>query len=247
MKGIYVAALMLLSLASCGRDVPSTQPGTPARSDARVLDLATTQTGARTLYGDVIIQTVAGDNSILVGLDGGARAGLEDGTLDQVFVLQRKDAGGGAGRMKLSRARVLVDGKSVIIRPRVGAALGMFIGDAQSLSPTARAFLAGARLQDRWVGYGLSRRTGHWAMASEYLSTGEASALIPRCGRRTAVAAGLHATAAQTSEDLCDSGGPGSSGCSTSCVGGGSCSTTCSAGYHSCCDKGKCECTCVEN
>jgi hypothetical protein len=226
--------------------VPAVQPAKPARPDARSLDLASKDGRTGVLYGDVIIQSVPGDNSVLLGVDGGARAGMADGVLDQVFVLQRKERGVAAGRMKLSGARVFFEPKSVIVRPRDGAALGLATTDAQ-MSRSARAFLAGARMQDRWTGYGLGRRTGHWTMAGEYLGVNEAAALIPRCGRPVATPAGVHATAGQTSSDICDSGGAGSAGCSTSCPAGGSCSTSCADGFHSCCNKGKCECTCVAN
>lgn len=48
-----------------------------------------------------------------------------------------------------------------------------------------------------------------------------------------------------TSATTCDSGGPGSSGCSTSSVLGGGilCSVTCNQGYYACCSQGG-ECKC---
>lgn len=112
---------------------------------------------------------------------------------------------------------------------------------------------------DGWNPRGMRvwRRTGY---GLSHTDTGETGIAIARPGRERSITAEFcdassDCDAGDTSEDggtggsntggtLCDSGGPGSSSCSTSGAGG-SCSTTCVTGYYACCMQGsppKCRC-----
>jgi hypothetical protein len=247
MRRTLFIVTMLLLFTACERVTSATQPKQPATPDARSLDLRNPDQASAILVGDVLIQSIRGTNAVVVALDGGSRPGLSDGVADQVFVLQREGTGDSEGRMKLSGARMLYEGKSLLIRPRDGSpALALTLNATAPLTERARVFLGRTAVRDRWAGYGLSRRTGHWQLHGAFFAPNEVANLIPACRRSSVRTAGAPVRSFGL-DNICDSGGVGSSGCSTGCISGRSCSTSCTAGYHSCCDRGACSCTCVAN
>jgi hypothetical protein len=244
---LLLAAAVPLLLAACDRAAPTTQPKHPSTPDATRTDLRNPEQASDVLAGDVLIQTIPGSNAVFVALDGGSRPGLADRIVDQLFVLQREGAGSAEGRLKLSGARMLYEGRSLLIRPRDGSpALALTVGPAAPLSERGRAFLGRTPVRDRWVGYGLSRRTGHWQLQGAFFTPGAVASLIPSCRKVAAPKAGGPSRSFGV-DNYCDSGGIGSSNCSTGCGSGGSCSTSCMGGYHSCCNQGTCQCTCIAN
>ena len=249
MKGscifIPLASGLLFLLSGCGDGV------VPAGSDSarQASRAAPVQTAREVLFGDVVVQAVAGSADIVVSLDGGARPGLADGDADRMYVLQREPGAQPAVRSRIENARLLYEGGSLLLVPSRGDAVGLFLNDRTRPTAGAKSFLEGARLGTSWVGVGMSRRIGEWPLEAHFLGDATLRKALSTCGSPLSLAGDIEVeegadTADADAKLTCDSGGPGS----TSCNAGGSCgcSTNCGTGYYACCDAQACKCQCVK-
>jgi hypothetical protein len=170
-------------------------------------------------------------------LDGGSRPGLEDGFVDQVFVLQQENAVSPV-RQRVNDAEIFYAGSSLLVRSHGRPEILLTLERAEDAGVWRAHVPTGTVPDQRWSGYGLSRRTGAWTLPLDGVEESSLLSVLPACG--SAGGSGDVGTAS-----TCDSGGQGSNSCSTSCGPNSSCSTSCDSGYYSCCDSGKCTCTCV--
>lgn len=233
--------LLAMFLGACSEPMAGslrTGPNPAAVEATRKLNLGNLQDVGETFFGDVIIRSLGG-RDIAVALDGGTSAGQADGFVDQVFVLQRSDSGAVIER-RITGARVLYRKRGMIISDARGPALGFFLADAdaEAIRRESGTGASTPALAQSWRGYGLSRRTLVQPVEFARWDAASMAATLPCAassdGEVTAFDAGK-----------CDSGGPGSAGCTTSCPMGGSCSVSCTSGFNSCCNSGLCNCTCL--
>jgi|GEM_PF-4676434 len=210
-----VARFLLLAvfLGACSEPMAGSMrsgPNPAAVEATRKLNLGSLQDVAETFFGDVVIRSLGG-RDIAVALDGGTSAGQADGFVDQVFVLQRSDSGAVIER-RITGARVLYRKRGMIISDARSPALGLFLADAdaEAIRRESGTGASTPALGQSWRGYGLARRTlvqpvefARWELAAV---AGTLPCPAPVEGAVTAQDAGK-----------CDSGGPGSAGCTTSC------------------------------
>jgi len=222
--------VLLLAVVGCS-DVPTRQehPIPTPEAERAALNVRAGDVG-QPFEGDAYFGRVPERNVVFIALDGGDRRQAPDGVVDQVFVLQSDAFLGGVIPGRVSGVQMLYTRGSVLVRGR-GAGFPVRFTVAGK-EPVA---VAGARPLD-WRGYGLSRRIGQWPLV-------EGVPLVKALG--SALASCSQGEGEVRVMSICDSGGAGSTGCSTSCAGGGSCSVSCGQGYYSCCQVASCSCTCV--
>jgi hypothetical protein len=238
-RGRALAMLALAcTMASCMENsvgAPSQGPSPAAVSATLALDLRNPLAASEFIHGDVAMLTVPG-LGLALAVDGGTSPGVQDGYVDQVFVLQQAQPVAVDARA-FSNAEIHYAGRVLSIRPP-GHRPMLFLlrGQGDADPDLSGVQTAGA---ERFVGHGISRRTGAWEVRLDELTTSSIAELLPACASRQP---GDSVRVAGS----CDSGGPGSTSCSTTCltVNGGSCSTSCGSGYYACCNKGACTCTC---
>lgn len=234
---VVSVAGMALGCVENGVGAPARGPN-PAAVDATLaLDLRNPNEARESVFGDAMLFTAPG-MGVAVAVDGGTAPGMQDGYVDQVFVLQQQEPARVEPR-RLPSAELFHAGKLLLVRSAGAEPLAFVVqapGDAEPSADRLPFSPAGAQ---RFTGFGMSRRTGAWQLRLEEVTGSGMATLLPACAARTDGQVGAAAA--------CDSGGEGSTSCSTSChtASGGSCSTTCGSGYYSCCDKGACSCTCV--
>lgn len=224
-------------LGSCmenGVGAPSQGPSPAAVSATLALDLRSPLEAREFIHGDVVLFTVPG--GLALAVDGGASPGAQDGYVDQVFVLQQEQPAAVDSRL-IPNAEIYYAGRVIALRA-AGHAPVLFVmrGEGDPEPDLGGTPAAGA---ERFVGYGISRRTGAWEVRLDEATAASMRAMLPTC-------ASVPAQGGVSLASTCDSGGPGSTSCTTTCltVNGGSCSTSCGSGYYACCNKGACTCTC---
>jgi hypothetical protein len=213
---------------------PAQGPSPAAVSATLALDLRNPQAASEFIHGDVVLFPVP-RTGLALAVDGGASPGAQDGYVDQVFVLQQQQPAAMDVRA-LSNAEVHYAGRMLSVRAAGRAPVLLLVqGEGDAAPDLSGGRTAGA---ERFAGFGISRRTGAWEVRLQEVTGTAMADLLPTCA--TPRADGVTAAA------NCDSGGMGSTSCSTTCltVNGGSCSTSCGAGYYACCNKGACTCTC---
>ncbi|HKP74693.1 MAG TPA: hypothetical protein VJT67_04085 [Longimicrobiaceae bacterium] len=222
---------LVLGLAGCS-DIPTRQerPIPAAKAERAALNVRAGDAGR--FEGDAYFGRVPEKHVVFVALDGGDRGQAPDGVVDQVFVLQSDAYLPGVLPGKVPGVGLVYTRGSVLVQGR-GAGLPVRF----TIAGREPVVMEGTRPAD-WLGYGLSRRTGQWPV-------GEGVPLLEAL--RSALASCSRGEGEVQVMSFCDSGGRGSTGCSTSCGGGGSCSVSCGAGYFSCCRAGSCSCTCVNS
>ncbi len=227
----FAVLLVFLSLAGCS-DGPVRQerPVPTDRAERAALRVNAGETG-QTFEGDAYFGRVPEKNAVFIAFDGGEGGQAPDRVIDQVYVLQSEAESPGVLPGKVAGVQLLYARNSVLVRPSNGGAPVRFtVAGKESVGA------AGARPLD-WSGYGLARRTGQWPLVDGVpLQEALKTPLAASCG---AASGGAQLMGS------CDSGGAGSTSCSTPCtIAGGSCSVNCGAGYFSCCTKAACTCTC---
>ncbi|HEX2210606.1 MAG TPA: hypothetical protein VHG93_23195 [Longimicrobium sp.] len=233
LRGMVIACAAAGCMES-GVGTPARGPNPAATSATLALDLRNPDAARETAFGDAVLFTAPGIG-VALALDGGAEPGLQDGYVDQVFVLQQAAPTMFESRI-LRSAEVFFAGRVLMIRTAAGARTALMVqvdGEPVPLVDRLPFSSAGA---ERFTGFGMSRRTGAWGIGLDEVIGARMSDLLPACA--TNGEAGI--------ASVCDSGGEGSTSCSTSCsIGSGSCSTSCGTGYYSCCSMTACSCTCV--
>ena len=193
------------------------------------------------LAGDVVVQRSAASSDVVVAVDGGTRGQAADGIADRVFVLQRDGAPLADAVSRYAGARVLFDGRGVLIAPADGSpAVGLFLAGHEALSPAAASFLGETPVGDRWSGRGLALKTGEVRVGAGGLSAATMQAVLASCGTRASTDGAAKAAAPARP---CPGGG------STDCTNS-TCQVLCIEGYHACCDctnPTNCKCTCVRD
>lgn len=235
---MFSGALVLSSTAGCaesGVGAPARGPNPAAVSANLALDLRNPNDARESLFGDAVLFTAPG-RGLALALDGGTAPGMQDGYVDQVFLLQQQEPTRVDPRT-LRSAELFFAGRLLMARSAGTTPLMLVVqgpGDPEPAVDRLPFSTAGA---ERFSGFGLSRRTGAWQVPLDEVAGTRMTSLLPAC----AGGGGIGVASA------CDSGGEGSTSCSTACsnITGGSCSTSCGSGYYSCCDKGACSCTCV--
>jgi hypothetical protein len=199
-------------------------------------ELSRPSSAREVLIGSVGVQTF--DDDVIVSLDGGPNPAQPDGVADRVFVLQRKGPVDAIAPEQLKRARLVVSPSEVEIVSFEGVrVLRLLLQTDGTVGPT--------NVRDRgWptaVGYGLSRRSGAWALSAGALDAAQIKDVSAGCGRV------VDESGARTASPFafCWSGGAGATSCTTPCTGGRACSVGCATGSYACCDNTLCRCTCV--
>jgi hypothetical protein len=188
------------------------------------------------LSGSVGIQMR--DDDVVVWLDEGRPSRPRDGVADRVFVLQRQGPIEPVAERALDIGHLSVTESQVEVRAADGTPILRLLRQRDASRQTA--------LTDReagWptvVGFGLSRRTGAWALSDGGLADDQLRDVAAGCGAGRRGDGDLALPFAH-----CWSGGAGAQTCSTGCIGGKSCSVGCSTGFYACCDDSRCRCTCV--
>lgn len=236
LRGLALA--ILCATGGCmesGVGAPSRGPNPAAVGATLALDLRNPDAARENAYGDAVLFTAPGIGMALA-LDGGAQPGMQDGYVDQVFVLQQQEPTQVEPR-PLRSAEIFFAGRLMMVRAEGGRAAFLVRG-ADDPEPMADRLPFSHQGAERFMGYGMSRRTGAWQVALDEVTGTAMTSLLPACASRANGEAGIAAA--------CDSGGEGSTSCSTGCaIGGGSCSTSCGSGYYSCCNRTACSCTCT--
>jgi hypothetical protein len=234
--GLFIAFATTGCLEN-GVGTPARGPNPAAVSATLATDLRSPEEARSSLFGDVVLFTAPG-MGVALAIDGGTSPGTQDGYVDQVFLLQQ-EAPPALQPRRLSSAELFYAGRLLMVRAAGAPPLTFAVQDAGDPEPAVDRLPFSASGAERFTGYGISRRTGAWQIPLDEVTASSMSGVLPSC---TTPQDGTIRTA-----QLCDSGGEGSTSCSTSCAGvnGGSCSTTCGTGYYSCCDRGACQCTCV--
>lgn len=234
--GLFIA----FATAGCienGVGTPPRGPNPAAVSATLATDLRNPGEARSSLFGDVVLFAAPG-MGVAIAIDGGTSPGTQDGYVDQVFLLQQ-EAPSVVEPRRLSSAELFYAGRLLMVRAAGTAPLTFMVQGAGDPEPAVDRLPFSASGAQRFAGHGISRRTGAWQIPLDEVTASSMSGLLPSCATRQDATIGT--------AQLCDSGGEGSTSCSTSCAGvnGGSCSTTCGTGYYSCCDRGACQCTCV--
>ena len=234
-----IALALICTTAGCvesGVGAPARGPNPAAVGATLALDLRNPDAARENVYGDAVLFTAPGIG-LAIALDGGAQQGMQDGYVDQVFILQQQEPTTLEPR-PLRSAELFLAGRMLMVRAGDGARATFVVQAAGDPEPAVDRLPFSPAGAERFTGFGMSRRTGAWEVALEDVTRGSVAALLPACASRANGEAGI--------ASACDSGGEGSLGCSTGCaIGGGSCSTTCGSGYYSCCNRTSCACTCV--
>ncbi len=206
------------ALGSCMESTvgaPSAGPDPAAVRETLALELRNPLEAREFIHGDVVLFTVPG-KGVALAVDGGASRGAQDGYVDQVFVLQQAQPTTMDSRF-VPNAELQYAGRAIVLRAADRAPL-LFVmrGDGDPEPELDGVPESGA---ERFVGHGISRGTGAWQVRLEEVTGASMAALLPLCA--SAPVEGDVRLAA-----TCDSGGPGSTSCSTTCltVNGGSCS-----------------------
>lgn len=228
------ASCIMAACLETGVAPPADGPSPEAVRAAQSMRLGVPIHARESLQGDAMLFTVSG-TGLALALDGGTSAASHDGYVDQVFVLQQEAPAAESPRL-LANADIHYAGNLLLVRAPGHRPLLFLVQGRGDPLPDAGAL--GANDAQRYSGFGLARRTGTWEMRLTDVATTSMRDLLPTCAASpdgTVSAAGT-----------CDSGGVGSTSCSTSCVSSGDgCATSCGSGYYSCCNKAVCTCTCV--
>lgn len=230
--------LSVLLLAGCAEAVTPGSPGPDPRAAAvtRAADLRNPNGAREVLYGDVVVHRLDSLKTA-IALDGGPTRNLQDGYVDQVFVLQH-EPGVSTPDTFLPQAEIEYRGRALFVRSGGGGGLG-FAVNAEAAAQLRDELPSPEKSVPFSIGYGLARRTGPWEVRVREVGDGWSQISPVRCGGST------DSSAARVASSSCSSGGPGSTSCSTSCsIGTGNCSVSCDGGYYSCCESVGCTCTC---
>jgi hypothetical protein len=208
------------------------------------------------LTGDVLVTWSPSTGDLVAAVDVSPSAGAPDGRLDRLYVLQRRGFGRPAEPFVMRNATVTYRPGLVVLQPTRGSGIALVLDDEKSLGIEAE--VRRRPLLNVWTGFGLARKSGAFKESLSSLDGPTLDRLLPVCGGsspmrlvRTAGALATprwQATAPPDAPLICDSGGAGSTSCSTSCGGistGKTCSVSCGTGYHACCDFAQCKCQCV--
>lgn len=234
---VFAFGCLTAACVETGVGAPARGPNPAAVSAVLARDLRNPDAARESVFGDAVLFTAPG-LGVAIALDGGATPGMQDGYVDQVFILQQQEPTPLEAR-SLRSAEVFFAGRLLLVRAENGVRAAFMVQAAGDPEPAADRLPFTAEGAERFQGFGMSRRTGAWEVALDEAAGASMASLLPAC----APPPSGEVSAAGT----CDSGGEGSTSCSTSCatVSGGSCSTSCGGGYYSCCNKGSCSCTCV--
>jgi hypothetical protein len=193
------------------------------------------------IAGDAWLIPVSGSGVAIV-IDGGPEPGMQDGFVDHVFLLAQQHPVDLQPRT-LRDAEFHTNGHVLLAHGAGTQPVVLAIGNPPPQQVAQIHFMPTVpQSAERYEGYGLSLRTGAWSIPLDEILTRGVAELIPGCG-------GTGGEAGIASLSTCDSGGPGSTACGTTCLTAspGQCNITCGPGYHSCCNRSTCSCTCVQN
>jgi hypothetical protein len=232
-----LGAILAFATAGCvetGVGAPARGPDPAVVGATLALDLRNPDAARESVFGDVILFSAPGIG-VAVAVDGGAAPGTQDGYVDQVFLLQQQEPARVDPRL-LRSAELFYAGRLLMVRAPGAAPVAFMVQGTGDPVPAAERLPFTASGAQRLVGFGMSRRTGAWQIPLDEVTGTAMATLLPSCA--TATDGGVRVAT------TCDSGGEGSTSCSTSCPGG-ACSTSCGSGFYSCCNMGACTCTCV--
>lgn len=206
--GLFVA-LAATGCVENGVGAPARGPDPAAVSATLALDLRNPQEARESIFGDVVLFPVA-DMGLALAVDGGSTRGTQDGFVDQVFLVQQKEPVAVEPRLLVS-AELFYAGRLLMLRAPGSAPLTFTVRGHGDPDPVVDRLPFSAAGVERFTGYGISRRTGAWQVELNAVTGAAMADLLPSC----AVPADGEVGVAQ----VCDSGGEGSTSCSTSCSG----------------------------
>lgn len=176
------ACAILAAGAGCvengGGAAPASGP-TPAAAGATLaLDLRNPHEARESIFGDAVLFTAPG-MGLALALDGGTQPGMQDGYVDQVFVLQQQ-APAALQPRRLASAELFYAGPLLMVRSSTDRLAWMVRGDGDA-DPQVDRLPFSASGAERFVGFGMSRRTGAWQVRLEDAAGASmASLLAPR-------------------------------------------------------------------
>lgn len=237
--GIFIVTLGT-SCAENGAGINTRGPN-PAATRSNLAVLPGTPGTVNRIAGDAWLIPVSG-RGVAIVIDGGPEPGMQDGFVDHVFLLMQQHPVDVQPR-RLRDAEFHSNGHVLLARGSGTQPVVLALGNPPPQQVPQIHFMPtvppGA---ERYEGYGLSLRTSAWSVPLDEFLVRGVTDLIPACAQ-----AGGGADLGSLS--TCDSGGPGSIACGTTCLTAspGQCNTTCGPGYHACCNRVQCNCTCVQN
>lgn len=154
-----LASAFACTVAGCAPGSPGTAAVGPGAAGASPgLSLLHPDVARETFFGDVLVVALP-LHDVAVLLDGGPAPGMQDGYVDQAFVLQQESPSDFRART-IAGAELHYAGRALFVRDPGGASLLLAMEGSEINSVPASA-LAGAT---RYEGFGLARRTGAWTV-----------------------------------------------------------------------------------
>ena len=151
--GIVLAS----AAAACA---PARGPNPDAVRETLAIDLRNPDEARESFFGDAMLFTVAGVGTA-VALDGGTTRGMQDGYVDQLFVLQQPEPSRTAPRL-LRAVELFYAGRLLLIH-RAGMGPIVLAVQRDGDPDPALGWLGSRAVRaERFAGFGLSRRTGAW-------------------------------------------------------------------------------------
>jgi hypothetical protein len=199
-RGAQLVAVVLASAtAGCvesGVGPPARGPNPAAASATLALDLRNPGDARENLFGDAVLFTAQGIG-VALALDGGSSRGVQDGYVDQVFVLQQQEPRSIEPRI-LCSAELFYGGRLLIVRAAGAAPLVFAAQGAGDPDPAAGWLPSSAAGTERFVGFGISRRTGAWGIPLDEVT-----------GRSAGILLSVGTPGTDGEAGTCDSGGEG--------------------------------------
>ncbi|HEY0018730.1 MAG TPA: hypothetical protein VGC13_20690 [Longimicrobium sp.] len=165
--------------AGCVKNGAGAAPGSgpsPAAAGATLaLDLRNPQEARESIFGDVVLFSAPG-MGLALALDGGAQPGMQEGFVDQVFVLQQQTPAAVQPRRPAS-AELFYAGPMLLVRSGTDR-LAWMVRGAGNADPEVDRLPFSASGAERFTGFGLSRRTGAWQVRLENAAGASMTSLL---------------------------------------------------------------------
>ncbi len=161
-RAAVVASALFCAAGGCAAN-PRDMGGGPDPVAVRAtlaLDLRNPESARETFFGDVLL-IVLPRQGIAALLDGGPGPGMQDGYVDQVFVLQQEQTPVLRPRM-ITGTELHYAGRTLFIRDAAGAPLLLSVVASSDAIGSVPALEVAAAT--RYEGFGLARRTGAWSV-----------------------------------------------------------------------------------
>ena len=158
-RAAILGSAFACTVAGCAPKSPGRAAvGFPSAESSLGLNLLDSDSARETFFGDVMVMALP-LHGVAVLLDGGPTPGMQDGFVDQAFVLQQEAPADFRART-IAGAELHYAGRALFVRDPGGASLLLAMEGSEINSVPASA-LAGAV---RYEGFGLARRTGAWTV-----------------------------------------------------------------------------------